>query len=237
MTTKPPPQWELLANLIQALCETMHEDEGNATISQTARRHSSPVEDIWGHGQRKNLVLTLHIVFPGMLLPALDLLDRRLVWRLTLKASPESPSLQRKKLQGEEVRTNLSSSVYAVKSIASTLPSRRGAAIESPTTLAMRTYLVHLEAWNCSCAAFAVDTYSSAGNISGTMAGRRDNESIQRMFRGLSATILDDRGAENLPCCKHLLACLLVHKWEGLAAHVENKVCTRDELAGIIVGI
>lgn len=37
------------------------------------------------------------------------------------------------------------------------------------------------------------------------------------------------------PCCKHLLACLLVDKWsEMLGMYIENRVVSSEDMAGII---
>lgn len=244
-----PSQRELLTNLVHALSETHHDDGGNAApaIPSAAERHSSPVVETWSSPQRKNLILTLHVVFPGMLLPALDLLDRNLVRRLTQRTAPPSdkdrrqgapsPSrLQQDQAQGERP-TAERQPVYTVRSVASTLP-RRGAAGPATST---RVYLVHLGAWSCSCAGFAVDAYAATGSKGWAEAATGGHEdAVARAFKfgGLSTTGLDAHGAETMPCCKHLLACLLADEWgEQLAAHVEEKSCTKEELAGIIAGI
>ncbi|KAM3512791.1 hypothetical protein MY11210_003576 [Beauveria gryllotalpidicola] len=243
-----PSQRELLTNLVHALCETAHDDDDNLTAAATRvpERHPSPAPAPWNSPQRQKLILTLHVVFPGMLLPALDLLDRKLVRRLTLTTTtaPSSPgrspqqdtsSVSPDQARGEPGRQ----AVYTVRSVAETRP-RRGAPAKATAT---RVYLVHLEAWSCSCAGFAVDAYAAGAREEGmarTAAPGGGGGAAAQMwkFGGLSVTGLDAHGVESTPCCKHLLACLLVDEWEEvLAAYVEDKECTAEELAGIIAGI
>ncbi|KAK7208692.1 hypothetical protein V2G26_015870 [Clonostachys chloroleuca] len=66
-----------LIDAISAAC-TVNEQESDATTQPTNRRC---------------LFLTLHVLFPNLLLPALDLIDRKLVTRVTLHgAAEEEPS-------------------------------------------------------------------------------------------------------------------------------------------------
>ncbi|KAM3506284.1 hypothetical protein MY10362_002453 [Beauveria mimosiformis] len=241
-----PSQRELLTKLVHALCETAHDDSDNAIAAATRvpERHSSPAPGPWNSPQRQKLILTLHVIFPDMLLPALDLLDRNMVRRLTLTTAPspgqrpqqDASSVSPGQARGEPSGTGRQA-LYTVRSMASTLP-RRGAPGKAAAT---RVYLVHLEAWSCSCAGFAVDAYAAGlrEGMAETAAGGGDDAAAQMWkFGGLSLTGLDAHGVESTPCCKHLLACLLVDKWEEvLAGHVEDKECTVEELAGIIAGI
>ncbi|ATY67470.1 hypothetical protein A9K55_000172 [Cordyceps militaris] len=237
-----PSQRELISKLVHALCETYHNDLSSAAAVTTKKteRHASPAAAPWDSPQRRKLILTLHVVFPGMLLPALDLLDRNLVRRLTLDTTTPasagrqedtacpSPSQGGQETPGGAWRP----AVYTVRSAPYTL-ARRGAA-----AAVTRAYLVHLEAWSCSCVAFTVDAYADGARPGPAEAADDEAAPLRGRFGGVSTAQWDTHGAEATPCCKHLLACLLVHEWEELlAAHVENKRCTREELAGIIAGI
>lgn len=52
-------------------------------------------------------------------------------------------------------------------------------------------------------------------------------------FGGLSADGRD--GAGGVPCCKHLLACVLAERWDAvLGAYVEERLVTREESAGLV---
>lgn len=41
---------------------------------------------------------------------------------------------------------------------------------------------------------------------------------------------------EDVPVCKHLLACVLAERVEGLGAFVEERIVVREELAGWAAG-
>lgn len=98
-------------------------------------------------------------------------------------------------------------------------------------------YTVHLEAWNCSCAAFAFSAFPAAPwNLSQEdvydedldMDMSEEEEEGKWEFGGLS---LD--GGGGVPVCKHLLACVLGERWKGvLGGYVREKVVSREEMAG-----
>lgn len=112
-------------------------------------------------------------------------------------------------------------------------------------------YVVYVESWNCSCAAFAFaafpaflggvpwrldgdegghEHYGMEGEGCGGGEGEKEEEE-EWEFGGLS---LDGREGEGgLPVCKHLLACVLGEKWEDvLGSYVKEKVVSREEMAG-----
>lgn len=243
-----PSQRQLLSDLIERLRaehaddETAQDDAATTGEGPEAKTYSSsPVPETWDSPARKSILLTLHVVFPGMLLPALDLLDRNLVQRLTPSgqqrekdygrqddALPESRDMEEKAQREGQGR------VYIVRSAAPTMP-RRGGGEAVP----VQTYLVHLDAWNCSCAGFAVDVFSGAhASSDGEACEEEAGEQSSCVFGGTSAVQVGAHGAENVPCCKHLLACVLVDEWEDLfVKHAEDRMCTREELAGVIAGI
>jgi hypothetical protein len=162
---------------------------------------------------RRQLLLTLHVLFPSLLLPALDLLDRRLVTHIRNPDAPGSAALQ----------------LYAVKSLATTLSRRRRDA-----EYTARSYVVRLEAWNCSCASFALDAFPPGEEISSGNSERREQGSA--WFGGMSLDGLEGFRAD-VPCCKHLLACLLAERWNNLlGGYIESKVVSREEMAGIVAG-
>lgn len=52
-------------------------------------------------------------------------------------------------------------------------------------------------------------------------------------FGGLSKDGKD--GAGGVPCCKHLLACVLAEKWsEVLGGYIEERLVGREEGAGLV---
>lgn len=62
----------------------------------------------------------------------------------------------------------------------------------------------------------------------------------EKSFGGLSFNGLRDGDGEPdgaVPCCKHLLACLLAERWEGvLGGFVKEKRVGREEMAGLGAG-
>ncbi|KAM4059289.1 hypothetical protein HRG_007852 [Hirsutella rhossiliensis] len=142
---------------------------------------SPPPQNASAGADRRRLLLTLHVLFPSIVLPALDLLDRKLVARI--RVGPDRPeeqsSLHTRRRDadglGEDGKPgnrgrppSISSlahttdevplaRLYVVQSLASTLarPRRRDPA--SPS----RTYAIHLDAWSCSCANFALEAFAS----------------------------------------------------------------------------
>lgn len=123
------------------------------------------------------------------------------------------------------------------------------------------TYTVRLKSWNCSCAAFAFESfpgYSIAGgqkpwlDLSGESDADQDEENKRRdgqsgengegdggkdgewEFGGLSSDGKGEGEGVKVPVCKHLIACLLAERWEGvLGSYVKERVVGREEMAGV----
>ena len=248
MTTLPKPR-ALLSSLLAPLPEifpSLSSPNATATLPPSS----------------KPLILTLHCLFPNELLPALDLFDRRLVTRFAsegkslekaehghLKSTSElstvapppviaSPSRDSvappegsKQIQGRR-------SIYYVRS--SNQPRSRFSSKRNEDPASEGTsYEVRLQAWNCSCAAFAFAAFSgewdgaeafdveSGNHDEGTRQGRKDRQEWQ--VGGVSL-------GEDVPICKHLLACVLAERVEGLSAFVDEKVVERGEIAGWAAG-
>jgi hypothetical protein len=183
------------------------------------------------HNRRK-LLLTLHVLFPTLLLPALDLLDRHLVTRIRLGGSPAADSGN-----SQDGPAGTMTPLYVVRSVASTMSS--GKRRPRPDSVASRSYLVRLAAWNCTCAGFTLDAFPPVPSVrvdssASAAAGPEDETSDWWWSGGLS----NDGMAEDAPCCKHLLACLLAERQvttrEG---YLQTRDVTKDELAGLIAGI
>ncbi|CZS99969.1 hypothetical protein WAI453_003449 [Rhynchosporium graminicola] len=123
-------------------------------------------------------------------------------------------------------------------------------------------YTVRLHAWNCSCAAFAfasfpvnniyparsawdIDPQASQDlemdlglDLDGQSARGRGKESggvdwgedDEWQFGGLS---VDGKDGKGVPCCKHLLACVLGERWDILKGYVQERMVSREEMAGL----
>lgn len=195
-------------------------------------------------------LLTLHVIFPSLLLPALDLLDHGLVTRLLVARAPQntsgeaSPSHEDEPTEEQEqAASHIPVSkqeadgkdqicMYTVQSVASTSSRRKRHMQQQQQQASTKTYTVHLDAWSCSCAGFALDAYSNHDVTS-------DAEQVPGFAPpGWAGSLGLDRRLElqaDFPCCKHLLACLLADKWrEHRRSHVEDRFRTKEELAAII---
>jgi hypothetical protein len=215
MTVSLPTHRQLLSSLINAVCQTP--PQSSSLPANPSLQASIPPS-------RRQFLLTLHVLFPTLLLPALDLLDRELVTRLTLMGT------------GSEEQQGSEDSVYVVKSLASTLKGaqRRKSAAKQHLQSSEGRYIVRLRAWNCTCASFALEAYGGAvrprphHSPGKTLAETQGSE----LFGGLS------RDVAEIPCCKHVLACLLSDNWETvLGTRIESRKVTKEELAGVIASI
>lgn len=207
----------------------------------------------------KPLLLTLHVLFPNELLPALDLLDRRLVSKFVLKPQhqhQQHPSSEEEEEEEEadgggeaDVEGRGAREVYYVRSSSSSQqqqqqqedPSSRfrsAAAGRGRTFDAFaKGYEVRLQGWNCTCPAFAFAWLGGMGNDDGDSGGGSEGEITWdgtggrgHSFGGLM------RGEGEAPVCKHLLACLLAESWRGFAGFVEERVVGREEMSGRAAG-
>ena len=204
------------------------------------------------HLDQKPLFLTLHCLFPNELLPALDLLDRRLVTRLVLHDQgnddcgdqqsdlPGIAEQARNQSTSELPTTNLQQregrcSIHHVRS--SNQKHSRFSKRDESTTAEEVHYEVRLQAWNCSCAAFAFAAFSGGWDASeafenakafafdaGDMDGRQRQGRNGWQFGGV--TTCDD-----VPVCKHLLACVLAERVQGFLALVEERKVGRVDMA------
>lgn len=213
---------------------------------------SNPVKDL--KGADKNLLLTLHVLFPNEFLPALDLLDRGLVTRFRIR-SDSAPSFHAAPtahttagnagtdaegaaqaprpdaevaLENEE--ENEAATLYYVRSAQ---PPRSRFASSSALDPSAMHYEVRLAAWNCACPAFAFAAFplsaSSADDADGATQGG-EGEGQDWSFGGLSL------GAGGAPVCKHLLACVLVERCGIFGQFVEERAVSVEEAAGWAAG-
>lgn len=220
-----PSHRQLITSLISSISNiassTTAEDISSVQPLRAAQQPTlSPLQTILP--SQRPLLLTLHVLFPTLLLPALDLLDRGLVIRL----------VRNEELQDGISSDKIKNDMFLVRSLATTL-SRRTRDFNS----SLKRYAVHLDAWNCTCPSFTLDAFPAhahahAHAVSTTnRAQQLPTEDAQWSFGGIG---MDPRG-DAPPCCKHLLACLLVDKWsEMLGMYVEDRVVSKDEMAGIV---
>ena len=99
---------------------------------------------------------------------------------------------------------------------------------------------VRLQAWNCSCAAFAFAAFTgewggfdafNVGEGGAEERGLGRGKEGRYEWRVGGATL-----GEDAPICKHLLACVLAERVDGLSSFVDERVVRSDEVAGWAAG-
>lgn len=114
--------------------------------------------------------MTLHFFFPHEFIPALDLLDRGLVTRLMI-GSLSSPS---------NVSDNEVFYVQSASSQTKTTRQRR----HHYTSVSSANYEVRLGAWNCTCPAFALSTFSRLTDLKSNGDADDNREPLQNSLAG-----------------------------------------------------
>ncbi|KXL50310.1 hypothetical protein M433DRAFT_2137 [Acidomyces richmondensis BFW] len=220
-----------------------------SSIPTPERKQASDENPLTSIPAAKNIFLTLHVLFQNELLPALDLLDRGLVVRLRLAAPPnagDTGGTVSLRLQEEQVASaeRASNPTEAIESFPEASPYayyvRSGQQQSSRTSSRFRNaaheqtyHEVRLKAWSCSCPAFAFSAYPSTIPARNAAEPNAINQSSAQdtnwSFGGLT------RG-EDLPICKHLLACSLVEHGNAFTHLVEERQVSAEELAGWAAG-
>jgi hypothetical protein len=155
------------------------------------------------------------------------------------------------------------SHIFTVKSAQSAHPTSRrkkdtlllGGVTDDP---GQKIYIVRLGAWNCTCAAFAFAAFPGGGSHAlshGVSEAGRDikeeeEEEEEDEEDGKARREADDwefggssldgtgTGGGGVPCCKHLLACLLAERWaSGFGGYIEERRVGRNEMAGIVADV
>lgn len=199
--------------------------------------------------QAKSVLVTLHFLFPHELLPALDLIDRRLVARLSV--TPTSPDTR---VGSSPVLNSGSIDVFYVQSASSSSASSHGR-FRNVLSKANQYYEVRLDGWNCTCPAFAYSTLrllmrdtksrthpkDESNHLRARLSrvshspGGSDIESDENLGWAFGGSATKEDAA--IPICKHLLAVALVNCAPGVfGATVVHKNVSKDEMAGWAAG-
>ncbi|KAL8906648.1 MAG: hypothetical protein Q9207_001902 [Kuettlingeria erythrocarpa] len=229
-----------------------------ASFPQNAPTSPQETGNPLGHAPQslKSLLLTLHVLFPNELLPALDLLDRKLVTKLILNegsAGGVDPAAHvPAPRETRETLKTVSGSVYYVRSSQQPRFSRFGAGRTYDVFAANgQHYEVRLRAWNCSCPAYALAGVACLGDGAfgelNVHDGKEDVKKAEEAIAGMRGEALEGmdregrfgglmRGDGEVPVCKHLVACLLAESWKGFKDYVEERVVERQEMSGWAAG-
>lgn len=189
----------------------------------------------------RTLLTTLHVIYPSLLLPALDLLDRGLVTRILVQSPPDTQSID----EAEQARQDAKLSTFHLVRSAQQ-PARRGRKPGTDDGGGGPTYVVRTQAWNCDCAAFAFNAFPVESSPMTYQVDSAEDDSDDTAGQGVGrwefgALSLDGREREDggvgpgTPCCKHLLASVLAERWgDVLGKYVQERRVSREEAAGLI---
>ncbi|KAI1615244.1 hypothetical protein EDD37DRAFT_510963 [Exophiala viscosa] len=234
----------MLSSIFQSL-SSLHPNISNPS-TQAHSTHANPlhtlsVQDTAG---ARSLFLTLHVLFPHELLPALDLLDRGLVTRLALQHddSSISPSRNPTRHASEvEGHSETEVEVYYIQSSASATTNHPRKHASSSATF----YEVRLDSWNCSCPAFSVSAFQGLSHSTGYDDNYDDNYHHDRFpTLGLDSMpenatywhfggVATSKSSGSIPSCKHILAALLAKAAPELFGHgVTVRKVSCEEIVG-----
>lgn len=251
-TTRPlPSARSFITSLIDAISKAI-------PVSSDTDDPLNPLSAI--PTEAKPYLITLHALFHKEFLPALDLLDRRLITRLTLPPARTSPRSSSPSLtpstQQDAAACRRHHGIYIVKSAQPARHSHHGAAATSSSSafhgastslsrfhdaLAV-FYEVRTGAWNCTCPAFAFGAHPAGGE------GELENIAESEGWTWMMAREEETHGGESgwsfggvsrglaAPTCKHLLACVLVERVDALARCLEHREVSLEEMAGWSIG-
>ncbi|KAK1772922.1 hypothetical protein QBC33DRAFT_554362 [Phialemonium atrogriseum] len=245
MATLPQPR-ELLTSLINSISDI--------PLSQPRPANDQPGrEEEPFHPLRavpishRHLLTTLHVLFPTLLLPALDLLDRGLVTRLVLEGGGRPTITEDQDGPGPGAPKG----TYVVRSARSAHPHphphprrQHQQQTTTPAGAGSGAYVARLGAWNCTCAAFAFAAFPTTGvsrpDSDGGGLDPPNDDGPRWSFGGMSfdGRVGKGEGEGDVPCCKHLLACLLAERWQAaLGSYMVERRVGREEMAGIIADV
>lgn len=247
-----PIHQQLLSSLIASLSEPDERcipQPGQRADNTQPQRHQYDMTS-----RRRTLLLTLHVLFPSLVLPALELVDNRLVTRLQAPRKDVYSELESVKACGDGDAQNFSSSSgpennnklhmvfgsqgsFSAYVVQSSSPSR-SLARELHTNTVSQVHIVHLAAWNCSCKDFQRNKFYHQG-FDDRWSTRASDACSPDLADNTGASLLPctSVGEKNVPCCKHLLACLVMERLTESQARSGERAFSKSEIATLIVGL
>ncbi|KAK0122167.1 hypothetical protein ONS95_010427 [Cadophora gregata] len=259
----------LVERVVEASSESMDETRAKAQdLEQVQGQGSGPTLESVGEGRKENTGIAREVFPPqaNIHLPSSPRLPKQ-ASSFQSHQQPLPPSTSTRNQQ----QLRRKNTVYQVRS-SQPPKSRFRDATSSTSNSSGNIYTVRLEAWNCSCAAFAFASFPASsvypsraawkldldldedeagggedvtvggfGLVDEQRGGAGTNERGKRNgedegerweFGGMS---MDGKGAGGggVPCCKHLLACVLGERWDVLIPYVKERFVSREEMAGL----
>jgi hypothetical protein len=213
----------------------------------------------------KKQLISLQVLFPNEFLPALDLLDRKLVTRFVIgieeaaSSADDAPTANDdatasasdvQMLDNEPLNNNTNPTTPRTPSSNDTVHYVRSAQQRSSrfstsydSTI---TYEVRLAAWNCTCPAFAFAAFPAVHPEppvptfpSRPRCSVNEDEDVEAEKRKAAEWMFGgvSLGQEMPTVCKHLLACVLAERCRGVFGEcVEEKRVSVETAAGWAAG-
>ncbi|KAK5937018.1 hypothetical protein PMZ80_010767 [Knufia obscura] len=204
---------------------------GQSSHTPSTAGHASTLADLKGRAaeQARSAMLTLHFLFPHELLPALDLVDRKLVNRLRCQ-------------HGDGQASSLE--VFYVQSASAVTESvnRRSASsrFRNAWTATKIHYEVRLDSWNCTCAAYAQSQLKLLLADHGGGAEERVSVGIPEADLIQSRPLVGGVATKSncqIPICKHILAAALANAAPNLFADgLQSREVSKEETAAWSAG-
>ncbi|RKF60140.1 putative ubiquitin carboxyl-terminal hydrolase family protein [Erysiphe neolycopersici] len=256
-----PTPIELLNSILVTLTTTSTSLDCSSTSKSSS---SNPFRTL--PNSHRALLTTLHVLLPSStLLQAFDLLDRGLVTRISLlhedgciekqqqesMIQPETQTAsktsygQSNSMHEDKSNSEIASNGYGLYQVRSSqfiskLPGRQS---HFPAAFAPSlTYTVHLNAWNCSCAAFAFSAFPATESGNSPWSNfkdfpdkeKLDDRERQEGLWAFGTMHPEHKKLEFPPICKHLLACFFAERWGSiLGTYVKEAQLGREEIAAI----
>ena len=232
MTTSPSHEHmnDLTTHILSVLEGILDSSGEDAAFEDDASQSVFTVPDTHSN-QVKSLLLTLHFMYPHELLPALDLLDRKLIscHNYLCSIEPQSkpskmPNCERRVLDSVSQKT-IKVETFYIQSVS--------ASVEDATTPFHHRqehgptgsyYEVRLDSWNCTCSAFAQSSITSGIDSPDHLQQVIDESLVDgEVVEACSATRFggDSTLSANVPFCKHMLA---VAMWKAVPPGFRNLV-------------
>jgi hypothetical protein len=191
----------------------------------------------------KSIFTTLHFIFPHELLPALDILDRKLITQLVFMESrgtaQSTPGSCPPQPDGSSTATEQAQwEIFYVQSASVTSSSSKSKSHHRRVYNSTSTYYeVRLDAWNCTCPAFAFSAFGETPDLSHDQAGQEDEDQtgagIDGDWEGWRFGGTATRDGAGAPICKHILAAVLGKALPSLFGYgLEREEVTAAEAAG-----
>ncbi|KAF1353399.1 hypothetical protein BDV97DRAFT_114382 [Delphinella strobiligena] len=229
---------------------------------------------------QRAILMTLHVLFPNELLPALDLLDRDLVSRYRIRASslttttPDAPadgvinsrdeastataSDETANQSGNRTAaTTTRTPIYYVRSAQSTSTNSNSKRYRDPLATSTH-YEVRPHAWSCSCPAFTFAAFPFQATLSSHQSSHQSSHHQSHHQSTTSLSLPHSHSHSNteakpdaqtkscfagglstgqeVPICKHLLACTLVEQTGLFGAFVREREVSFEEMVGWAAG-